>query len=492
LLLLLLLAGPLLGPAQVIQLRRNNRGCVGPGCNTYQNPGALDNVLQPRLGRVNHRDLNTVAPTPRLRIGHRSLDRVVQPRRGRTSHQNLNSVTLPTRPAPSHNRNLGNVLQPRQQIRHSDLNSVTLPTRPAPSHNRNLSNVLQPRPRIRHSDLNTVTLPQRPRPSHDRNLGNVVQPRRQMRHQDLGTVCQPRYRKRSHKDLNRVCYPRHRVQHKDLNTVCQPKQRIRHKDLNRVCYPKRRMTHQDLNTVCQPQRPRIRHKDLNRVCYPDVKIRHKDLNTVCQARRRPIEHKDFEKYTCTKREICHVPLHEYKVMCDPKLQEPETDMERVASSVEEFFKNKRKHCKINAIPSGVSQGTFIETERYGMAIVQDFVIKKRTMKFYRWGPDSTKKRSVRKRIRTVSNLKVLVPKNQRWLTKNGKPNYKQITLDRRETKQVMLRNLVKRNKLNELVRMYPEERKNLEALKTRFGNPDDTLPPGYLPRTFPVHQFFSH
>ncbi|MFN8396355.1 MAG: hypothetical protein U0176_17150, partial [Bacteroidia bacterium] len=46
-------------------------------------------------------------------------------------------------------------------------------------------------------------------------------------------------------------------------------------------------------------------------------------------------------------------------------------------------------------------------------------------------------------------------------------------LSKEETKEIMIRELIKRQKYVWLVRMYPEERKNLESLKELYKNPGD-------------------
>ena len=302
-----------------------------------------------------------------------------------------------------------------------------------------------------------------------------------VKHRNLGSVCLPRRRIR-HRDLNTVCQPRMRIRHRSMENVCQPRLKIRHRDLNTVCQPRLKIRHRDLNTVCQP-RLKIRHRDLNTVCQPRLKIRHRDLNTVCYPKYRMC-HKDFDRYTCTDLTICHTPLHKYKVMCDPNIRAPTSNMERVAKDIKRWFTNQRKYCKINAVYSGVGAGQLIMTEQYGTAQVVDFVMGNRTQYFYRWGQDSTTHYCMTRDVRVVKRLVVRIPKRGRWRTWDGRPRIKTIKLSEEETKRIMIRHLVMRNKLFQLLRMYPEERENLQALRLKYSLPDMPRMPVYGPTEF--------
>ena len=95
------------------------------------------------------------------------------------------------------------------------------------------------------------------------------------------------------------------------------------------------------------------------------------------------------------------------------------------------------------------QGNVVETSK-GVAVVEDYVVKKGT--YY----------PVRIIVSTIQGL-----------GRNEKGEAKLIMhkLSKEETKEIMIRELIKRQKYIWLVRMYPEERKNLESLKQLYGNP---------------------
>ena len=96
--------------------------------------------------------------------------------------------------------------------------------------------------------------------------------------------------------------------------------------------------------------------------------------------------------------------------------------------------------------SGVSQGNVVETS-YGPAVVEDYVVKKD--------------------IYYPTRIIVSIPKSKPR-DKKGEPRLKMIKLSKAETKEIMIRELVKRRKFIWLVRMYPEERRNLDNLKELY------------------------
>ena len=74
-----------------------------------------------------------------------------------------------------------------------------------------------------------------------------------------------------------------------------------------------------------------------------------------------------------------------------------------------------------------------------------------------------------KEIRAVKHIIVEVPRSKdRFRKGNGDPSLKKVKLSRAETKTIMMRELVERNKLNWLVRIYPEERQNIKSIIARF------------------------
>ncbi|MEM7036862.1 MAG: hypothetical protein AAF570_07785, partial [Bacteroidota bacterium] len=178
---------------------------------------------------------------------------------------------------------------------------------------------------------------------------------------------------------------------------------------------------------------RIKHQDLSRKCYPMIVIKHKDMS----------------KFSCTELRIRHTDLNKVKIPCDPNMRDHTTTMERIGKEVKYWFTRHKRFCKLEARYSGVSQGNVVETS-VGTAIVENYVVKKNL--YYP--------------VRII----VSIPKD-RPRTKKGDARLKYIKLTREETKEIMIRELIKRRKFIWLVRMYPEERKNLESLKQLYMNP---------------------
>jgi hypothetical protein len=196
----------------------------------------------------------------------------------------------------------------------------------------------------------------------------------------------------------------------------------------------------------------------------------------------------MEQYTCHKPVMKHTPLHKYKVICPAQNDEPR-EMDHIANDIKHFFTYKRKHCKINSNYSGLGVGQIVETRELGPVVVADFVVRNKVVSYDRWRPeDSTDVYRVKKKIRSVRNIIVYTSRNGEWYNRRGDLDLKKVKLSRKESKQLMIKHLVQRNKLDWLVRMYPEEIENLEALKARYGMPESALPRNYMERHEPFHQ----
>lgn len=144
---------------------------------------------------------------------------------------------------------------------------------------------------------------------------------------------------------------------------------------------------------------------------------------------------------------------------------------KIAHSVKELFTNKQKHCKINAVNSGIAAGQVVQTEKYGKVVVSDFVIGKKKNSFYKFIDKEEKKRApVTKKVSAVRNIVVKVPINEKPRKNNGEPHFKKVKLSRAESKEIIMQQLVQRKNLSLLVQMYPEERENIDALKIKYGS----------------------
>lgn len=343
-------------------------------------------------------------------------------------------------------KNFTKFSQKKYKIQHKDLNGKE-PLLFKLTHS-SLENKKVPKLLVNHQNLNKHKNPSQKQynkfaQKQQQNLKKIQDacyPTFRIKRSDLSDVCMPKLRIR-HNDLSKKCYSAPILKHKDLSSVCLPKYVQKHKDLNSVCLPKLHVKHQDMNSVCYKPSAKLKHMDLNRKCYPVMVLRHKD----------------FEKITCTELIIKHKNVDDFKVYCDPNLESVTTTMERVQKDIKYFFTFKRKFCKLEARYSGVSAGCIVETS-HGTAVVSDYVTEKD--------------------IIYPIKLIVLITKNSPR-KKNGDPNLKKITLSREETKEIMIRELIKRQKFIWLVRMYPEERPNLESLKKLYlgQDPDEQNAP---------------
>ncbi len=272
-------------------------------------------------------------------------------------------------------------------------------------------------------------------------------------------------------NLENVCYARFQVKHRGpLENVCYAQYRIKHsKPLENVCYPQYKVKHKgNLDNVCLDIIPKIVHKDFDKFpCYP----------------RYEVKHKNFEKFTCTQYEVLHTPLKNYKVYCDPNKVAETTDLERFADKVKYLATNHRKFCKLNNLYSPVSAGMIVRTEKYGDVMVVDYKIKnfKKIYRILKDENDSTRYKKVRKKHKTIGNLIVLVLNPKKPYKRKGNINFKEVKLSEAETKRILIENFVKRGRFDDLARVYPEERKNLELIKERYGYKRKYPPGFYIP-----------
>ncbi|MFW5658738.1 MAG: hypothetical protein ACOCZ8_02035 [Bacteroidota bacterium] len=254
--------------------------------------------------------------------------------------------------------------------------------------------------------------------------------------------------------------------------ICGPRISVRHRDVNTVCQPRFKMKHQNLGKVCTPRVPAIKHRDLNTVCQPKFTMKHRSLDRVCTPRLPAIKHKNFDKFTCGRLVIHHTPNHKYKVPCDPNITAPTTNMEHVANDIKRFFTNKKKFCQLEKVYSGVSTGYPVETEEHGLAIVKKFKIKPKVYKYARWGGDSTDIKIRKRKVNTIKHIMVQVPRDGFFDKIGGLfkgSQFKTVKLSEAESKRIMMEQLMERGKIDWLVRMYPEERPNLQQIKIDYG-----------------------
>ncbi len=304
-----------------------------------------------------------------------------------------------------------------------------------------------------------------------------------IKHKNLDFATMPHYKQRRTNPQN-FCYPKLVVPHKNLDNACYPKLVIPHQQLDIACGAKPfRVKHKQLDLACGAKPFRVKHKQLDLACgAKPFRVKHKQLDLACGAKPFRVKHKQLDN-VCFSRgiEICHRPIDKYKVPCDPNIVQPKTNLERVGADLKYFFTNKKRFCKLNSIYSGVSAGQIIETQKYGKSIVTDYIVKNRLIQYVRYvNGDSTKIKIKYRKSPSIKHLVVLVPKDEKNLRKrNGEPNLKKVKLSQKETKEIMMRHLVEKRNFVWLIRMYPEEEKNLPELYAKYGGYKEIKHPAF-------------
>jgi len=332
---------------------------------------------------------------------------------------------------------------------------------------------------MKHKQYDGVTMP-RYKLSH-KGLDGISPKYLRIKHKNLDFASMPRYKQKRQNPHN-FCYPKMVIPHKNLDLACYPKLVIPHRQLDYVCYPKLIIPHKQLDFACGEKPFRVKHKQLDFACgEKPFRVKHKQLDFACGEKPFRVKHKqlDFACYKSLK--ICHRPIDQYKVPCDPNIVQPKSNLERVGDDLRYFFTNKKRFCKLNSIYSGVSAGQIIETQKYGKGVVTDYVIKNRLIQYVRYvNGDSTKIKVKYRKSPSIKHLVVLVPKDEKKLRKsNGDPNLKKVKLSQRETKDIMMKHLVEKRNFVWLIRMYPEEEQNLPELYAKYGGYKEIKHPAF-------------
>lgn len=147
------------------------------------------------------------------------------------------------------------------------------------------------------------------------------------------------------------------------------------------------------------------------------------------------------------------------------------EAQKVGKDFKDLFTIKKKHCKIANIYCAVTVGQILPDTKYGKAIVKNYRVGNKLTIFYRY-IDS--KMGARKKVvrvsKAVKNLVIMVPKNPMDSTSvASSADLKKIVLSQKETKQIMLQQLVIKHKYHWILRMYPEERANLRQIIMRYS-----------------------
>ena len=145
--------------------------------------------------------------------------------------------------------------------------------------------------------------------------------------------------------------------------------------------------------------------------------------------------------------------------------------QKVGKDFKDLFTLKKKHCKIANIYCAVTVGQILPDTKYGKAIVKNYKIGNKLTIFYRYIDSKMEGRKKVVRVtKAVKNLVIMVPKDPMDSTSIASTSdLKKIVLSQKETKQIMLQQLVIKRKYHWILRMYPEERANLRQIIKRYS-----------------------
>lgn len=259
--------------------------------------------------------------------------------------------------------------------------------------------------------------------------------------------------------------------------VCGPPLPLPTRRVNyeRFCYePQKPLKRLNYDRVCTSALPSVDHRSLDRACqkgFPEIKHKHKRFERFCYEPY-TTRHKNFERFHCTgPPQPKHVPLDKYRVACDPNQYDYTSRLEVLDYRVRDLFTNKRKFCKLNAIYSPISAGMIVSTEKYGDVMVADYVLRNHVqwLRFRKHAEDSTHF-VVKKRTRKViKHLVVLILHPRKPYDREGFVRFKKVRLSEEETKRILIEHYFRRGRVDWLLRMYPDERKNLQILQERYN-----------------------
>ncbi|MBX3102675.1 MAG: hypothetical protein KF690_09220 [Bacteroidetes bacterium] len=291
-------------------------------------------------------------------------------------------------------------------------------------------------------------------------------PLRSVRHRQDGLYAKMPLRRVRHQTIDGTACSRVRIRHHRLDGTACARVRIQHRNVDGTSCARLRVKHRQYDgTACA--RERVRHRNIDGTSCARLRIRHSNLDGMACNRAR-IRHRVLDGTTCARLKIHHTPVHKYRVPCDPSMRHT-TQWQKLAMDVEYLMRNHKKYCKLNNICSGVSAGQIVETQDYGTAVVADYIIGERIQRFVRYtSEDSTRRKVVVRKTKAVEQIVVIVNKRQE-LKRNarGEAKFKRVLLSQEESKAIMIDYLLKKDQLYWIIRMYPEEKKNLPELLAR-------------------------
>lgn len=165
-------------------------------------------------------------------------------------------------------------------------------------------------------------------------------------------------------------------------------------------------------------------------------------------------------------------------VCDPNLKVVTTPEKRLAKWVESLFIDNYKNCQFQNIITPIAAGNVIKTKDYGNAVVVNYILGDRIMQEALFKEDG-KPQVIERKYRGIKNIVIEITKEKRMAmisdgvhfksinTKN--PKAQKIVLSLAETKSILIERLLLEGRSQDVLRLYPEERENMDELTKKFN-----------------------
>lgn len=164
--------------------------------------------------------------------------------------------------------------------------------------------------------------------------------------------------------------------------------------------------------------------------------------------------------------------------CDPNLRPVTTPEEQLGKAVRYLLTNHYKNCKVQSVVTPIGTGNVVATEQYGNAVVVDFVMGERVQQEALYKAN-TSPSVIERKYKAVKQLVVQATEEKRMqLSGDGlrfesivvkNPKTKRYALSPTETKKIIARRLLQEGRTEDMLRLYPEERENLDVWQKEFN-----------------------
>ncbi len=248
--------------------------------------------------------------------------------------------------------------------------------------------------------------------------------------------------------------------------------KVRHKDFEQFSCGHYRVKHRIAPDKMACGKYEVKHKNFERLRCGKVEVKHKHYAMRWECGKYEVKHRNYvERVRCGPPQVKHRPLTDYKMYTDPSMGARTNYLEKLGYQVRYWLTPHRSMCKLSQVYSSVSAGMIVPTSEYGDVVVVDYVLKNHVIwyRVRRSLDDSTRFKIKKRKQKAIHRLVVLVLNDKRPRKRDGSVNFKRVKLSPEETKQILIYYYLKKDRIDLLTKAYPEEQKNLEILKYRYG-----------------------